>query len=424
MKTTRRATLATLASLPLYAWHGTSLAGETAQKHDQRMKVTNMTDSVLDALNVPGIRGRIVHDINGLSVHVVESGYEAPGRPIVLLLHGFPETSYSWRKVMLPLANAGYHVIAPDQRGYGKTTGWDPHYDGDMASFRTHAFASDALGIVMAMGYRSVAAVVGHDFGAMVAAYCALVRPDVFQSLALISFPFDGPPTIPFDTVGKALPLPKPKLDEQLAALPRPRKDSMTYFSSRNANDDMAHAKQGLHDFLRGYYFVKSADWQGNHPYPLRTGSAEELAQLPTYYIMDRNAGMAQTVAPYMSSANHVNSKQWLPDSDLAVYVEAFRQTGFQGGLNWFRCHTGSIGKSEIDLFSGRMIDVPSCFIAGRADWGTYRKPGALERMQQGVYSNFKGIHLIDGAGHWVQQEQPERFNTLLLDFLQNTMKA
>jgi pimeloyl-ACP methyl ester carboxylesterase len=103
--------------------------------------------------------------INGMSVRVLEAGYETPGRPAVLLLHGFPEIAYSWRKVMAPVADAGYHVIAPDQRGFGYTSGWDDRYDGDVASFRTHSFARDALGIVSAMGYRSVAALVGHDIG-------------------------------------------------------------------------------------------------------------------------------------------------------------------------------------------------------------------------------------------------------------------
>src|SRR5882724_7460628 len=96
---------------------------------------------------------------------------------LLLLLHGFPELGYSWRKVMPALAAAGYHVIAPDQRGYGRTTGWHGDYDGDLASFRLLNLVRDALGLVAALGYRSVEAVVGHDFGSSVAAWCALVRP-------------------------------------------------------------------------------------------------------------------------------------------------------------------------------------------------------------------------------------------------------
>ena len=88
-------------------------------------------------------------------MHVLEAGFETPGRPCVLLLHGFPELAFSWRKVMPVLADAGYHVIAPDQRGYGRTTGWDPNYDGDLASFRLTNLVRDALGLVSAFGYRS-----------------------------------------------------------------------------------------------------------------------------------------------------------------------------------------------------------------------------------------------------------------------------
>src|SRR5436853_1177712 len=157
----------------------------------------------LGALPLPaGIRARFVENINGLTMHVLEAGHEAPGRPCILLLHGFPELAYSWRKVMLPLAAAGFHVIAPDQRGYGRTTGWGSAYDGDLNSFRILNVVKDALALVFALGHRSVAAVVGHDFGAPFAAYCALARPDVFRSVAMMSAPFAGPPALPFGAAG------------------------------------------------------------------------------------------------------------------------------------------------------------------------------------------------------------------------------
>jgi hypothetical protein len=146
----------------------------------------------------PGIRSRIVDNVNGLAMHVLEAGFEPKGRPCVLLLHGFPELAYSWRKLMLFLAEAGFYVVAPDQRGYGRTGGWDDAYDGDVDSFRRFNLVRDALGLVSALGYRSVAAVVGHDHGAPNAAYCALLRPDVFCSVVLLSVPFGGPPELPF----------------------------------------------------------------------------------------------------------------------------------------------------------------------------------------------------------------------------------
>lgn len=146
-----------------------------------------------------GIRSRFVPNINGLRVHMLEAGFEAGNRPCVLLLHGFPELAYSWRKVMMPLASAGYHVIAPDQRGYGRTTGWDGNYDGNLNSFSMLNMVRDAFGLVSALGYRS-ADVVGHDAGSPVAGWCALLRPDVFRSVAMMSAPFAGAAALPFNT--------------------------------------------------------------------------------------------------------------------------------------------------------------------------------------------------------------------------------
>ena len=370
-----------------------------------------------------GIRSRFVDGINGLRMHVLEAGYEPRGRSCLLLLHGFPELAYSWRKVMVPLAEAGYHVVAPDQRGYGLTIGWDAGYDGDVGSFRILNVVRDAIGLVHALGYRKVAAVIGHDFGSPVAAWCAVVRPDVFPAVALMSAPFAGTPALPFDTAdGKAAP-PAAGIfgtipHEALAALPRPRKHYQWYYSTRQADADMRDSPQGLHAFLRAYYHVKSADWPQNKPEPLRARTAEEFARLPTYYIMDRDRNMAETVAPDMPSAAQIAACRWLPDDELRVYSDAYARTGFQGGLNWYRCATDPRFAVELQTFSGRTIDQPSVFIAGAADWGPLQKPGDLEAMQTRACTRMLGCHMVDGAGHWVQQEQPEATTRLLLDFL------
>src|SRR6202171_1165451 len=176
----------------------------------------------------PGVRSRTVANVNGMTVHVLEAGYETTGRPAVLLLHGFPELAYSWRKVMLPLAAAGYHVIAPDQRGYGRTAGWDDSYDADPDPFRILNMVRDAMGLVYALGHRSVAAIVGHDAGSPVASWSALIRPDIFRSVVIMSSPFAGAPSLPFDTANGA-PVPRPaltddELDAELAKLSPPRK--------------------------------------------------------------------------------------------------------------------------------------------------------------------------------------------------------
>jgi pimeloyl-ACP methyl ester carboxylesterase len=371
-----------------------------------------------------GIRSRIIGSVNGLDMHVLEAGFETPDRPAAVLLHGFPELAYSWRKVMLPLAAAGYHVIAPDQRGFGRTSGWDDSYDADPDPFRMLNMVRDVVALVFALGHRSVAMVAGHDAGSPVASWAALIRPDVFRSVTIMSSPFDGPPSLPLNTAnGAAAPRPAmtdDQLDAELAKLDPPRKYYQNYNRTRGANDDMLHAPQGLHDFFRAYYFYKSADYEGNKPHPLKARTAEEMAQIPHYYVMLKDRGMAENVAPMMPSADYAAKCKWLTEAEVDVYAGEYGRTGFTGALQGYRVRRGSDPKSLAELltFSGRTIDVPSMYIAGKSDWGVYQTPGAVEKMQSTACTRMAGFHLLDGAGHWVQQEQPEQVSALLIAFL------
>ncbi|MFO0238182.1 MAG: alpha/beta fold hydrolase, partial [Betaproteobacteria bacterium] len=215
----------------------------------------------LDAALLPaGVRARILPGVNGLAMHLLEGGHERPAAPLVLLLHGFPELAWSWRKVIPALAAAGYHVVAPDLRGYGRTTGCDTSFHGDVRQFRMFNLVIDVLCLVRALGRERVHAVVGHDFGSPLAAWCALSRPDVFAAVALMSAPFAGAPALDaFDSMKGAM-----DIHLALAALDRPRKHYQWYYSSREADADMVGAPQGLHAFLRAYYHHKSADWPEN----------------------------------------------------------------------------------------------------------------------------------------------------------------
>jgi len=373
------------------------------------------------ALLPPGVRSRFVDNVNGLRMHVLEAGFESPGRPALLLLHGYPELAYSWRKVMGPLASAGYHVFAPDVRGYGRTTPAPVKYTDDLRPFGSLNKIKDMLALVSAMGYRSVAAVIGHDQGSPLAGWCACARPDVFTAVAMMSAPFGGAPSLPFNTADgprRATPAPDTIYDD-LAKLTPPRKHYQRYYQTAEANENMWHAKQGLQDFLRAYYHLKSADWPGNHPGPLAARTAAEWAKLPRYYVMDLDKGMAEQVAGDMPSAAAIAANTWLPDSEFRVYIEEYGRTGFQGGLNGYR---GSPGDVDLQVFAGRTIDVPATFMGGRSDWGVFQNPGALERLEKDLTTKYRGTHLVAGAGHWVQQEQPAELSRLLLEFLKGAV--
>lgn len=368
------------------------------------------------------VRSRIIEGVAGLDMHVLEAGFESgdstgAGRPVVILLHGFPEIAFSWRHQLIALAEAGYHAVAPDQRGYGKTTGWEAGYETDLAPWRMGNLVADIVALVGALGHRRVHGLVGHDFGSPVAAWAAVIRPDVFQRVVLMSAPFAGTP--PMDR--KAGPTGRSEaLMASLGNLDPPRKHYQWYFSSRQAAKDLAAPPQGLERFLREYYHVKSGDDDANRPEPLAGWQASELARLPRYYVMDRDSTMPETTAAMVGDAS-IAEPSWLPDADLATYVDAYRRAGFQGGLNWYRASIDPRSSQDLRLFAGRAIDVPSLFIAGARDWGIHQSPGALQRMQDSACTDLRGVELLEGAGHWVQQERAAAVNELLVSFFADT---
>jgi pimeloyl-ACP methyl ester carboxylesterase len=279
------------------------------------------------------------------------------------------------------------------------------------------------LALVSALGYRSVAGVFGHDQGSPLAGWCALTRPDVFKSVILMSSPFRGAPeSLPFNTVNVPAPAtPVVRIHEDLARLTPPRKYYMKYYTQPEANENIWHPKQGLHAFLRAYYHMKSADWYQNRPHSLGELSAQALSQLPHYYVMEHGKNMPESVTSAMPDAKAIAQCDWLPDNELAVYCAEYERTGFQGGLQWYRCLTSREQIDSLRLFGGLTIDVPSCFIAGASDWGVHQIPGAFDKMQQQACTRMLGCHLIPGAGHWVQQEQPEAVLHHLFGFFERT---
>ena len=407
----RRQLLQQLAAVPAGAVLAARAGAQTARNADVLYGQTTIP---------AGIRSRMVNGVNGIAMHALEAGFEPAGRPGLLLMHGFPELAYSWRHVMLPLARAGFHAIAPDLRGYGRSGGTDVTFDQDLAPFSTLNRVRDMLALVAALGHRSLAGVVGHDFGSPMAGWCALARPDVFRSVVMMSAPFGGAPALAVNTASeppRAAAPPARSMDDNLAALAPPRQHYQTYYTTREANENMWHPPQGVHDFLRAYYHMKSADWPANRPAPLAANTAAELAKLPRYYVMDLGKGMAESVAPEMPSPAQIARCAWLTDEELRVYSTEYGRTGFQGGLQSYRVgRTPRLG-AELQLFAGRTIDVPSVFISGKSDWGVYQRAGSLDALQRAC-TKFEGVQLIDGAGHWVQQEQAAEVAARVAAFL------
>lgn len=348
---------------------------------------------------------------------------------MILLTHGYPEIAYSWRNIIPRLASKGYCVVALDQRGYGRTQGWDNRrFDQvDLQQFTMTNLVRDLVCLVYALGYAKVHCIIGHDFGAVASATAPLVRPDIFASCIQMSHPHHAPPTPPFAIEQQSSPSSGQKptqsqgqdIQVELAQLDPPRKHYKWYNSTAPAASHWDNPPQGLNAFLRGYFHLKSADWAKNDPHPLKEWSAEELSQMPEYYVLPLASTMPEAVRSNMKGEDASATHKWLPEEDINVYVSEWQQTGFQGALNWYRAQTSSspVQKKDMLLFAGRQIEVPCCFISGEKDWGNFQQPGALDGYKKSCV-DFRGATFIPGAGHWVQQEQPDRVMEAILAFL------
>ncbi|KAL8907306.1 MAG: hypothetical protein Q9207_001483 [Kuettlingeria erythrocarpa] len=387
-----------------------------------------MTDANSTSIALLKIQERqLTSSASDLSYHVIEAG--SKGSPLLLLLHGFPELAYSWRKIMPSLAQAGYYVVAFDQRGYGRTTGWDtrPFQEVDLRTFAMTNLVRDVIVLANRLGYHEVECVVGHDFGCVPASLCALIRPDVFKKVVLMGHPFLGIPTLPFSTSPEEEAVaskqePQPDLHAELAKLPKPKKHYRWYYSTPDAAAEMSPGF-GLKAFLRGYFHLKSADAY-NDPQPIVALTAQELDKLPPYYIMPLHLGMRETIAEAMNPDESSNMdrkcQRWLPDADLEVYVNEYARTGFQGGLNWYRVSTDSALQKDLDLYTGKKLEAPCLYMVGRKDWLLHQTPNPLERMEKAC-TKLQGPVMVEGAGHWVQQEQPQKVIEHVLQFLKET---
>jgi pimeloyl-ACP methyl ester carboxylesterase len=373
------------------------------------------------------VGARLVPNVNGLTVNMLEAGI--PGLPLVLLIHGFPNLGYSWRKVMPAIANAGYYVVAPDCRGFGRTVGWDGSWDADPTPFLTLNMVRDQIALVYALGYRKVELVVGHDQGNRIAGFAAIIRPDIFARVTTISDVAEVPPSFPIAGKEARPAYTAAELDAEFAKLNPPRRDYRAYWASRQADDDMKHMPQSMSDFFRAFYYMKGGEFPGNQnltplrPMPTAREAAVENARMPEYYVMRRDRGMPATMVAFMPSNEYIANCKWFTQAECDVYGQEYTASGWTGALHNYRHRSTPFAANIAEqlTFSGRTVDVPAQFIAGIQDWGANRIPGGAAAAGSSGYTQFRGVQLVDRAGHWPQEEQPAVVSRQLIDFLKST---
>jgi len=315
---------------------------------------------------MPEITHRTVES-NGIKLHIAEAGQGPP----VVLVHGFPELWYSWRHQLPALAEAGYHAIAPDVRGYGGSDAPQP-----IEAYSMRHMTADVAGLLDALGERS-AVVVGHDWGAPIAWHCALLYPERFSAVVAMSVPF-----LP------RAPMPPTQLFKQAFA------NSffyMLYFQEPGVAEGELEAD--VRRSMRVFLYTASGD----------APEGLALAQKPK----------DSTFLEGMPEPERLPA--WLTEADLDVYTKEFERTGYRGGLNRYR--NMDRDWEELSELGGAKVQQPALFIGGDRD--PVLRFTALDAMREQV-PNLRNALLLPGCGHWVQQERPAEVNAALVDFLRS----
>jgi pimeloyl-ACP methyl ester carboxylesterase len=330
---------------------------------------------------------------------------------------------------MPAIADAGYYVVAPDCRGYGRTVGWDRSFDADPTPFLTLNMVRDQIALVYALGYRKAELIVGHDQGQLMATYAAIVRPDMFLRLTTVSGQGAAPPSFPFAGTERKPAYTAAELDAEFAKLSPPRRDYQEYWASKQADEDMKHMPQSMSDFFRAFYYMKGGEFPGNQnltplrPMPTAKEAAAENARMPEYYLMRRDRGMPATMVAYMPSKEYIANCRWFTQAECDVYGQEYQTSGWTGALHNYRHRRTAFPANIAEqlTFSGRTIDIPAQFIAGKQDWGANRIAGGAEAAGKNGYTKFRGVQMVDRAGHWPHEEQPEIVSRQLIDFLKSS---
>ncbi len=311
-----------------------------------------------------------VIETNGIKMQIAEQGKG----PLVIMCHGFPELGYSWRHQLPALAEAGYHAVAPDQRGYGKTDCPE-----SIEAYNIFQLVGDIVGLVHALGEEK-AVIAGHDWGAPVAIHCALLRPDIFHSLILLSVPFS------------------------------PRS-----WSGIRPTEAMKKVAGDLNFYI--LYFQEPGKVEKELEADVRKTMVKALYSLSGDPPPDKRWNFLFGKGQRFIDSVHMPDTlpNWLTEEDVDAFTEAFERTGFRGGVNWYR----NIDRNwELTPFlSGAKIQQPSLFIAGEWDGVIAMSRGAFDNLEKNM-PNLKQKILIPGAGHWIQQERPLEVNNLIVGFL------
>jgi len=302
---------------------------------------------------------------NGIEIFLLEQGEG----PLVLLCHGWPELSYSWRHQIQALAAAGFHVVAPDMRGFGRTSA-----PAEIDAYSIFDHVGDMVALVAALGEKQ-AVIVGHDWGAPVAWHAALFRPDVFSAVAGMSVP---PPSR-----GRGRPL------------------------------DILR-ESGITNFYWQYFQtpgVAEREFERDVDVTMRTLLGRGFSDPSASLFIEDGKGFLGDISGIRPLPD------WLSEADLTYFSQAYRKSGFRGGLNWYR----NIDRNwELTApWQGAQIRQPSLFIAGSSDSVITGLIGAkrvadMERVLPGLRQKL----IIDGAGHWIQQERADEVNAALIAFL------
>lgn len=338
-------------------------------------------------------------DVNGARIHAVSCGEG----PLVLLLHGFPESWYSWRHQLVALAAAGYRAVAIDQRGYGQSSKfWATE------AYRIDRLVDDVVGVVTALGHQQ-AVVVGHDWGAPIAWTSAWLRPDLFRGVVGMSVPFSGRGLIalPGSPFGEIRP------DEVHRRLAGPGQDFyQTYFGARTRVIDEIESD------VRG--------WLGKVIYTLSGDAPDAVRQMikaQSTVEAIRGGGMCIPHGQRMSAAMLAPERMpaWFDEQDLDVLSAEFERSGFIGPLSYYANLDASW--EFLAPVADIPLTVPATFIGGEFDVATAWGPEAIRLASERI-ADYRGSLIIDGAGHWIQQEKPKQTNSALLEFLRSLPDA